>query len=420
LHAAIRRYLPVRGLPLLSVGRRWTDRLLVTTILLMVFSALGSLTERFAEARAAVVEMYLSRRRPGRSYVGFIGSLAKHSVRLLALVTTRLRAQVLASAGDSWKIGRHLAFGVDGSKCDAPRTRANQRGLKSGGRKKSGPQQVLVTLLHVGTGLPWSWLRDGARAGERRLLVAQLPLLPVGALLVADAGFVGYDLLQILLGAGLQVLVRAGANVRLLRKLGWAVEDRGDVVYLWPQAVRQGHAPLILRRIVLVDGRNRRMCLLTNLPAAELTEAEAGELYRRRWGLELFFRGLKQTLGRRKMLSDTPVHAGIELDWTLVGYWLLGLLLWEQRAGAAPVSQGLAAGLRLVRAALAGRGDRRANWHKLWQRIPVDRYLRRRPKTARHWPHKKNDPPCRLPHVRMATPAEIRSAKRFFCTKPAA
>ena len=421
LRAAMRHYLPWRGLPLLGPGR-WTDRLLVMVMLLMVFSSLPTLQDRLAEARTAAVTMYVSRRRPGGSYGGFIKKLRKHSTRLLNLLIQTLRQRMLSSAGAHWKVGRFLAFGVDGSKSDAPRTRANQKTLKIGGKRKSGPQQLLVTLMHVGTGLLWSWRRGEAIAAERDLLLAQLGALPGPVLLLMDAGFTGYDLLTQLLGAGHQVLVRAGANVTLLRKLGWVVEEKGDLVYLWPEKARKaGQTPLVLRQIVVVDGRNRRMCLLTSvLEEQAMSMAEAVELYRRRWGIEVLYRGLKQTLGRRKMLSDNPVNAGVELDWTMAGYWMLGLLLWEQRGDKAPVGCGVAAALRLVRQAMAGRGDQRSRFAASWQRLAVDRYRRWRPKAARDWPHKKNEPPCGTPKVRMATTLEVQRAKQLARLRTAA
>jgi len=416
---ALRRYLPQKGLPLIGKKGRWSDRMLVLTALLMAVSSLGSLQERLSEARAAVVRMYPSRRRPGESYAGFIGQLVRHSQRLLALVTAALRQRMIRQAGASWKVGRHLAFGVDGTKSDAPRTQANRKGLKTAG--KSGPQQLLVMLLHIGTGLPWSWRRGKATDSERDLLRELLDALPAGALLLLDAGFTGYALLQHILATGRPVLVRAGANVTLLQKLGWEFKFHGDTVYVWPEKARAaGGEPLVLRRIVVVDGRNRRMCLLTNLSEAELTFAEAVALYRRRWGIEVFFRGLKQTLARRKMLSDSPEHAGVELDWTLVGYWVLGFLLWENRPAGAPVTQGLAWALRLVRGALAGRGDKRGSVATAWRQFTVDRYRRTRPKAAADWPHKKNDPPCGMPQLRTATAAEKRCAQQLARRKRAA
>lgn len=421
LRAAMRRYLPWRGVALLGVDR-WTDRLLVTAALLMVFSGLSTLGDRFAEARAAVVRMYPSRRRPGTSYGGFSQKLRKHSPRLLDRVVQSLRQRMIQSAGEHWKVGRFLAFGVDGTKADAPRTLANQKKLKIGGKRKSGPQQLLVTLMHVGTGLPWSWRRGEATASERDLLLAQLGALPAAAvLLLMDAGFTGHEFLTALLAAGHQVLVRAGANLTLLEKLGWVVEERDDLVYLWPVLAQQkGCEPLVLRRIVVLDGRNRRMCLLTSVLEAEMSVAEAVELYRRRWGIELLYRGLKQTLGRRKMLSDAPANAQVELDWTMAGYWMLCLLLWEQRGEQAVVTCGVADALRLVRGAMAGRGDKRGHFAAGWRRLTVDRYRRRRPKAARDWPHKKNEPPCGIPEMRMATALEVQRAKRLARLKMAA
>jgi hypothetical protein len=392
---------------------RWTDRLLVTVMILMAWSGLGTLRDRFAEARAAGVSMYVSRRRPGVSYRGFIDQLRKHSQRLLERVTPCLRQRMLGCAGAHWKVGRFVAFGVDGTKSDAPRTRANREGLKIGGKRKSGPQQLLVMLMHVGTGLPWSWRRGKATASERGLLLEQLDPLPKEALLLMDAGFTGYECLQTILKAGHQVLVRAGANVTLLEKLGWVVQEREGLVYLWPtRAQETGAKPLVLRRIVVIDGRNRRMCLLTSiLEETQLSVAEAVELYKRRWGIEVLYRGLKQTLGRRKMLSDTPENAGVELDWTLAGYWMLGLLLWECRGTKQAVSRGVAEALRLVRSAMAARGDRRGNFQGCWKNMQVDAYHRAGPKASPDWPHKKNDPPCGIPKMRMATPLEVRRAK---------
>jgi len=421
LRKVFKRYLPKRGLPLVGEAGRWTDRLLLMTVLLMVMLRFDSLFERFAEARSLVVKMYPSRRRPGGTYAGFIEQLAKRSPKLLALVMRCLRLHVQRVAGCSWKVAGHLALGMDGSRSDAPRTLANEEGLKIAGKNKSSPQQPLVALVHLGTGLPWSFRRGQANASERALLLEQLECLPAKALLAGDAGFVGYALLWTILQANFNLLVRAGNNVRLLRKLGWDVHEKDDCVYIWPKRQRQqGDVPLVLRQIVLVDGRNRCMCLLTNLDSETLTLEAACELYSRRWGIEVFFRGLKQTLARRKMLSRTPLHAQVELDWTLVGYWILGLWLWEQRIEKVPVSQGLAWTLRLVRAAMANRLDHRSNLSAAWRAMTIDRYVRLHPKKARDWPNRKNDPPCGMPHIRMATPLEIRYANALAQQKLAA
>ena len=106
LHKAIIRYLPHRGLPLLSGDSRlrWTDRLLVIATLLLIFDAAGSLGERFANAREALIGMYPTRRRPGNSYQGFIAALLAASQRLLGVVTDALRQAVMQQT--PWRTGR--------------------------------------------------------------------------------------------------------------------------------------------------------------------------------------------------------------------------------------------------------------------------------------------------------------------------
>jgi len=49
-----------------------------------------------------------------------------------------------------------------------------------------------------------------------------------------------------------------------------------------------------------------------------------------RWGVEVFYRSLKQTLEKRKMLSRGPAAATCELTWALFGHWLLQGLSAEQ------------------------------------------------------------------------------------------
>jgi hypothetical protein len=418
LRQAIALYLPTRGLALLGKGR-WSDRLLVIVMLLLVWSGLPTLQERFAEARSAGVKMYFSRRRPGRSLAGFMNKMANHSRRLLEVVGQTLRLGMSESLGMHWRVGRFLAFAVDGTKIDCPRTRANQQQFKNGGRRKSGPQMLLVALIHLGSGLAWSWRSSHAKGSERGLLRDMLGDLPAGALLVADAGFVGYDAMSNIVAGGYRILMRAGANTRLLKKLGWRVKETRGMVYLWPQTACNRHCePLVLRRIVLQDGRNRRMCLLTNLlEERELTAREAAELYGRRWQSELFFRAMKQTLGRRKMRCDSPRHAQVELDWSVMGQWLLGMMLWDQRPKKAVAHEGFAGALRSVREAMSGRGDRRSSLLRQMRSLGKDVYIRRSTKKARDWPHKKNDPPCGVPEVRMATAAEVRLAKALIALK---
>jgi hypothetical protein len=412
-------FLPRRGLPLVSDdGRvRWTDRLLVMAAILMIWTSEATLQDAFASARGVVAAMYDSRRRPGRTFGGFWKTLTQATPRLLALLGTHLRRKVEDVAGAAWRWKGWAVMAADGTRVDCPRTVANEQAFGCAGKPGTGPQMLLTTLYHLATGLPWAWRRSAGNDSERGHLLEMLPLLPPETLLIADAGFVGYAMLCLLLVAGHHFVMRVGCNVRLLRKLGFDVLEEGDTVYLWPQGLRRTHPPLTLRLVRVQAGR-RTMTLLTSvLDRCRLRDADVVELYRRRWGIELLYRSLKQTLRRRKMLSGVPEHAELELDWAMVGLWLLGLM--TAKAAGREVRRGrpwsLAAALSVVRGAMRRLGVARAAGGLRRQlRLAVrDRYVRHRPKAARYWPRKKNEHPPGAAKIRTATHAERQLAQEF-------
>jgi len=334
---------------------------------------------------------------------------------MLPSVQSHLRTQVRRIAGDHWLCEGWLAFTVDGAEIDCPRTLANEEFFGIAARKGSGPQQQLTSIMHMGTTLPWAWLSGGACVPERTHLRDMLDLLPKGALLVADAGFTGYDLLSTLQAKGFHFLIRVGANVTLLTDLGFDVQEKKSTVSLWPSHHRD-RPPLVLRLIRLKQRGGRRMVLLTNvLESTRLSRRQARSLYHQRWGVEVFYRSFKQTLERRKMRSDAPRQAQLELHSVMIALTLLGLMsvsgLIARRVAASRCS--IAAALRVVRQCMGGC---RMSVRTLWQRLAraeVDPYERKRSKSARSWPHKKNEPPPGEPTVRAATPREVRRAKRL-------
>ena len=304
---------------------------------------------------------------------------------------------------------------VDGSRINCPRTLANEAGFGRAGRRKTTPQQYLTTIFHVASGLVWDWRSGRGNASERGHLRQMLRGLPRRSLLLMDAGYTGFDLLRRLSRSGHGFIVRVGHNVTLLQKLGWYVRERKGIVYLWPQTQRN-RAPLVLRQVRVRSHRGRLVCLLTNvLDERRLPDAQAARWYRHRWLVEVRYRGLKQTLGKRKMLSGTPTHARVELHWAIVGLALLGLMAATSQ-GRAVARWSVAKVLSSVRRAIRG-------WHRRppagglrgqFRQALVDPYVRHRPKQARAWPHKKNEPPCGTPKLRIATAHERRLAKGFY------
>ena len=416
LLAAIGKCLPQRGLSLQveDARVRWTPRLLVIGAILLSWATGPNLQECFLVAREALVAMYASRRRPGYRWAGFLRALSALSGHLFPVVVKALRERTVGLSGRLWRIGPWVVMGADGSRVECPMTRENEKALGCAGKDKTTPQLFITTLFHVVTGLPWGWVRGRGDASERGQLRRMLKILPSRTLLLMDAGFPGYLLLRAMLLLGHDFIVRVGRNVHLLTKLGWEIQQDGQTVYLWPQNHRQ--RPPLKLRLVQVQTQGQPMYLLTSvLRAGLLNDAQVTELYRLRWGIEVMYRTLKQTLEHHKMRSDTPVRARIELDWYMTGHWMLGLMTLEAMGPRRRVQDrwSAAEALFCVRRAMRNaRRPRRGGGLRRQLRDAVqDSYERKNPKKARHYPRQKTERPAGRPKLRTATRAEVKAAK---------
>ena len=404
---------------------RWLPWRLVWMMALMSWSVCRTLGDRFEDARDCLVKMFPYQRRPGGTYQGLVRALGRNSARLLEGVRVGLRGALQTMAGRGWRREGWVAFAVDGSRVECPRTKANEAALGCGGRPKTGPQFWLTTLWHMGLGLPWAWKIGPSTDAERTHLREMLGGLPADALLVADAGFVGYELLRDLLAGGRNFLIRVGSNVSLLSELGYAQIEGDRTVYLWPQKFQKQNAPPLALRLIRLPRDGKTIYLVTNLREESLRREQASVLYEMRWGVEVFYRSMKQTLAHRQMRSGAPAQARMELEWTMVGLQLLGLLSVEPilARGKDPLSWSVALSVRAVRRAMRDRPPTRARRVGLQSALGdavQDEYDRQGPKAARDWPHKKNDPPAGPPKIRKANLVEVQRAKRIRETKQAA
>jgi hypothetical protein len=315
------------------------------------------------------------------------------------------------------QVGEFAVFGVDGTMIDCPRTIANEAGIGVSGKARSSPQVLLTTVIHLDVGLPYCWRHGRARGSERADLRSMLGHLPDNALLVGDAGYTGFDVMNRINRSGRAFVIRVGAAVGLLEELGSYKREGRDTVYLWPKEHRS-HAPLTLR-LIRIKTAGEPMFLVTNvLESSRLSKSAAREVYRRRWEVEIFFRDLKQTLDRRKMLSDSPVRARCELEWSLIGALVLGRLTVSRLMArrVAPQRASAAEALRVLRGVLREPHARSNRFTPLMKRLGmavIDSYKRKRPKEARDWCHKKRQRPPRPPQTRKATAAEKRLARQI-------
>lgn len=352
----------------------------------------------------------------GDSYGGFTAALTQHSSRVVPGIRRRFQQQMRVMAGARWEVRGWCAFAGDGTRIETPHTAANEAELGCAGREKSAPQVFLTSLWHMGLGLPWDFRTGPGTDSERRHLEDMLDDLPSRSLIVADAGFCGYELCRKMLRGGHSFLLRVGSNVTLLTELGYHVEQREGLVYLWPEKFRD-QAPLVLRLITLEHGR-QTIYLLTNvLDPPELSDEDAAILYGMRWGIEVGYRSYKQTLNRRRLLSRTPATCLLESQWTMLGLWLLGLLCVQQQGSKTsdPRRWSAAQARNVVRDAMRQPTRiRRSDWLARQLRDAAhDGYVRLHAKDARNYPRKKREKPPGPPKIKTATPHQIRLAMKL-------
>jgi hypothetical protein len=382
---------------------------------IMFWVAGKTLDEQFSAARR-IVKFIRPHWNVPVSYSGFVAAQVRWWPWVGPLLIARLRPDE-EFAGAAWRVRGWLVLAVDGSRFECPRTTNNEQGLGCAGRDKTSPQIFQTLLQHVGTGLPWDFRLGPGTDSERRHLDDMLADLPEHTLLTADAGFISYDLCSQLIDAGQRFVLRIGGNKTLIENLEEG-ESRGeDIVFLWPQN-SQSRPPLKLRRICFESSGGWPVVLITNVLDPEvLRDEDSREIYQSRWGIEVYFRHLKQTMGFTAVHSRTPATALNEQHWKLISFWLLQriTLTHQLAAGQNPRRFSAAQARREIRDVLQllqqGRGGKSIARRCL--RAQIDTYHRRGPKETRVWPRKKNDKPPQPPKTRPAKANEIQRAKQL-------
>jgi len=274
----------------------------------------------------------------------------------------------------------------------------------------------LTLLWHVGTGLPWSWRSGASDSSERHHLLDMLGEMPENSLMTADAGFVGYEFWKTLRDANHDFVIRIGSNVKLIKTLGYA-REYDHTVYLWPdKAARKKMPPLVLRLIVIHDGKQPVFLVTSVLSKQRLSDKQAIEIYRYRWGIELFFRTFKQTFGCTKLRGHSAANAELELDWSLVALWSICLLGQCElvRAGESPSRLSAAGAIRAVQNTLRDYRVRPESSDEtlssLLAHALLDGYQRSSSKTSRDYPTKKKRDRTAAPKIIAATTTQIATA----------
>jgi hypothetical protein len=441
LHKALRWLM--KGVSMSGIAFRaectWVPETLAFAALLWAWSDEKTLIERFTVARKIIINRYAEQPEPAGSYQAFIKLLCRWTEPLRQALSTAFRQRMIQTLAAVWMVEGWLVFAIDGSRVDVPRTRKNeeryspksklsrkaQKRRRAAKRRRTRqamlerranvPRIWLTMMWHVGSGLPWDWRTGPSDSSERGHFQEMLASAPAGSLLTADAGFVGYDFWKNVLDADRHLLVRVGSNVKLLKQLGYARESEG-LVCLWPdRAAKKRLPPLVLRMVVLTNVDREPVYLVTDvMNKRKLPDAKMAAIYRKRWGIEVYYRHCKQTFERRKLRSHNPDNAMVELHWSLLGMWAMGLHSHSRLVGQGVLPErisfaGVWRAYRRPMREYKSPPDPGERMSQLIDRALLDPYERRN-KTSRDFPLKKQEKSAGPPILRKATHAQVKLA----------
>ena len=436
---------------------KWLPVSLVWLALCWAWCAARNVTDAFDEALMSCQKMFGAA--PLSTYQGFMGALVTWTPDFMPLLRGVLQQRVEQIGGKFWRIHGWVPVAFDGSRSSAPRTKSNEEALcaknygqgqtakyrkkkskglrrKKNERNKAQPQepQAWITMMwYMRLRLPWCWRLGPSNASERQhvMAMAETESFPKNTLFCGDAGFVGYPLWSCLLSRGCDFLVRVGANVSLLKTeadCDLKKAGQGFLVYCWPKKLRQAGQPALRLRLVLVHLGKTKVWMLTSvLDERRLTIQAMVRFYKMRWGIEVEFRGLKQTLDRAKLRCRDVKRLLAELDWSILAMAVAELFaLKEQlakrpsksgkpRRAGNPVKRSLAQTMRVLRNCLRNLSDASAPGKDLASQLSnavTDSYTRKAAKRARYRPPNPDKKPLGDPKLRRLTPQEKQALKR--------
>jgi hypothetical protein len=287
----------------------------------------------------------LNIKKAAKSYTSFINAITRYRETFGRRLGQQFRALAEEAAGRFWRDGDWLLIGFDGSRATTPRTVSNEKafcapnygkgktakyrkkktkGMRRRKNEKNRPEpqapQIWITMMwHMGLRLPWSWRLGPSNSSERGHVMEMLEQeeFQENTLFVGDAGFVGYDFWKAILDEG-HFLVRVGGNVNLLSEQA-DIKRLGDgIVLCWPKGkMDSGKKPLRLRLVKVKIGKTTMWMLTSVLNQKKLSGKKIIKYYKMRWGVEVEFRGLKQTIDKRNLRCRNSERAYTELDWSI-------------------------------------------------------------------------------------------------------
>jgi hypothetical protein len=394
---------------------RWDLHPLLYVLLLTTWCTGDSLPEKFEAAKGFYIVCCPKRCRPGKTFSGFEKALKRLPMPVLRALATALRGRILAVFDQRLFYGDWIPLGCDGTRQTCPRSEELERRLDCGLKAGAAPTVWNTSIVHLMLGIPWCWrFGRGGKASERAHLVQMISLLPAAALVVADAGYVGYELMRRLIERQVYFLIRMSSNATFYTDDAQPLEKfrEGEVLY-WPKKYQAQNNPPLRGRLLRVRSKKqqRDVWLFTNVAdPARLSLAAAAQFYRWRWESEGFFRTYKRTLKKLKLESRTVKLIHRESEASMIATQLLlcqgALAMPAPRGAQKPVMCSPRGVLLEVRREIKTGWPRRDFAPRLARCQREQRRHRTTKKEKRPWPRRK-------PHQPPAAPQLLRLNKQL-------
>jgi hypothetical protein len=328
-----------------SRDRCWNLRLVFWSFLWQVAQAGASCREAIRQAQSLCVRS--GHRRPPDETSAYCQARGKLPLELLGDIHQRLVGEAAAALArqDLW-CGHHVTV-VDGTTVTLPDTPENQALWPQQSVQKPGcgfPIMRVVAFFSLATGMLTAWATGHWHQHELEVLQALWESLDKDEVLLGDRGFSVWSVLARCLSGGIHGVFRLrGArklDFRSGRRLGpddrlihWQ-KPRHCPPYLEPAQWAQFPGQLLLRmvrcRLCVRGFRTRQVILVTTLTDPIKYPPQAlGQLYLRRWEMELTLRHLKTTLQMEHLSCKNPANIERELRMHLLIYNLVRRLMLE-------------------------------------------------------------------------------------------
>ena len=225
----------------------------------------------------------------------------------------------------------HRVTVVDGSTVTAPDTPDNQAAYPQQSVQKPGcgyPILRILAFLSLATGLLTTWAVGHWRQSEVVLLQKLWDYLRAGDVLLGDRGFCHWGILADCLQRQVHGVFRVrGKHRRDLRRgqrlsrderlVRWQKPKMCGVTFTdeqWAALPQELVLRLVRCRLTLPGFRTQQVILVTTLLDSATYPPEAlGQLYYRRWAMELTLRNIKITLQMDQLSCKTPANLDREI-----------------------------------------------------------------------------------------------------------